>query len=206
MAPPRKADRTGQNNSGKQLSRRIMVLVNRDPMLKTPTVIWQHEKPILEEMFGEGNVTDIDPATMDEGYSATVRPDLLVHNKTQDAIQKPSDSIGLGFVFIGNPSVEYDRLTAAYGRLPEENRSFVEHIYGRQQENRFAQLLGMPELSDLPEAQLRGLILDYGYAPIPHKDAGADEKNASFALRKELATMPIDGLVKVAEDLGIQVG
>lgn len=193
-------------NSGKQLSRRIAVLVNRDPMLKTPTVIWQHEKAILEAMFGDGNVTDIDPSTMDDGYSATVRPDMLVHNKTQDVIQRPSDSAGLGFVFIGDPGVEYDRLAAAYGRMPDENRTFVEHIYGRSQDKKFANLVGQPELADLPLAQLRGLVLDYGYAPIPHKDASAEEKSDAYKRRKELADLPLAGLVKIAEDLGVQVG
>ncbi|RYH21008.1 MAG: hypothetical protein EON54_25880 [Alcaligenaceae bacterium] len=92
----------------------------------------------------------------------------------------------------------------AYGRLPDENRTFVEHIYGREQEKKFAALLGSAELSDLPPSQLRTLIMDYGYAPLPHKDASADEKNQVFALRKELAEMPLAGLCKLAEDLGIQ--
>lgn len=195
-----------RQSDDKQLSRRILVMVSRDPMLKTPRACWQHEFPILEAVFGDGNVTVIDPATLDEGYSATVRPDMLVHNKTQDTITRPSESQGLGFVFIGNPEVEYQRMADVYGRLPDENRMFVEAIYGRAQEKRFAALVGSPELSDLPEAQLRALILDYGYAPIPHKDAGADEKNNCFKLRKELSAMPLAGLVSLAETLGVEVG
>lgn len=194
------------STSDKALSRRILVLVSRDPMLKTPRGCWEHEFPILEAVFGEGNVTPIDAKTLDEGYTSTMRPDMLAHNKTQDTITRPSDSQGLGFVFIGDPGVEYERLGLVYGRLPDENRLFVESIYGRAAEKRFAALVGKPELDDLPDAQLRALVLDYGYAPIPHKDAGQDEKNEVFRLRKELSTMPKDGLVKLAEELGVQVG
>jgi len=192
--------------SSKPLSRRIHVMVKRDITSSASTTIWQHEKPILESLFGEGNITEVEAATLDEGYAAFVRPDMLVYNKTQDKIPAPSESHGMGFVFIGNAQAEYERLAAAYGRLKDEKRDTVEVVYGRFQDGRFAGLLGKPELEDLPSHQLRGLILDYGYAPIPHKDAAADEKNAVFKLRKELGEADKPTLIKIAESVGVQIG
>lgn len=190
----------------KQLSHRIPVLIKRDQLEQTPRVIWEHEKPILEMIFGEGNVTDIDPKTMDEGYREKFTPAMLIHNKTQDTVPRPSTSQGIGFVFTGSPEVEYDRLADVYGRHKDENVLLVEKVYGRLQRGTFKELVGTPSLSDLPAPQLRSLITDYGYAQEPHKDAAADEKNAVYAQRKELAVMPIDGLVKVAKELDIQLG
>lgn len=200
---PRQAE---PRQSDKQLSRRIAVLVDRDPMLKTPRAIWQHEFPILEEIFGEDKVTEIDAKVLDDGYVATVNPSMLAYNKTQDAIDRPSANLGIGHVFTGNPEVEYQRLAEVYGRHPEENILLVEKVYGRSREGRFQRMLGMPDLADLPEKQLRSLIVDYGYAPEPHKDASQDEKNAAFAKRKELAAMSMDGLIKIAQEVGVQIG
>lgn len=192
--------------SDKQLSRRIHVIVKRDITSHASATIWQHEKPILEALFGEGNIAEVPGETLDEGYTAVVRPDMLIHNKTQDKIPAPSESHGMGFVFIGNPTAEYERMATAYGRLKDEKRDTVEVVYGRMQDGRFAALLGQPTLDDLPAHQLRGLILDYGYAPIPHKDASADEKNAVFKLRKELADAGRPALVEIAQRLGVQIG
>ena len=192
--------------SYKQLSRRIHVTVMRDITSRASTTIWQHEKPILEALFGEGNIEEVPASTLDEGYTATIRPDMLIYNKTQDKIPRPSEAHGIGFVFIGNAESEYERLAKAYGRLPEEKRDTVEVVYGRAAERKFSGLLGNPTLEDLPDGQLRALILDYGYAPIPHKDASADEKNAIFKLRRELGEADSKTLVALAESLGVQVG
>lgn len=190
----------------KQLSRRICVKVKRDITSEASTTIWQHEKPILEALFGEGAITEVPAEVLDEGYSATIRPDMLIYNKTQDKIPRPSESHCIGHVFIGNPGAEYDRLAKAYGRLDKEERDTVEVIYGRAAENRFARLLGKPELDDLPDGQLRALIIDYGYAPIPHKDASADEKNVVFKMRKDLAEADGDALIALAKQVGVQIG
>lgn len=195
-----------RESAQKQLSHRIPVLIKRDQLEQTPRVIWEHEKPILELIFGEGNVLDIDPKTMDEGYRAKFTPDMLVHNKTQDTVPRPSTSQGIGFVFTGDPEVEYQRLGDVYGRAMDENVLVVEKVYGRLQRGTFKDLVGTPSLSDLPAPQLRSLITEYGYAQEPHKDASADEKNAVYAQRRELAEMPVDGLVKVAKELQIQLG
>lgn len=190
----------------KSFSRRTLVNINRDPMTMTPRVIWDHEKPILEELFGQGNVLDVDPKTLDDGYKAKFAPSMLVYNKTQDKVPRPSETQGIGFVFAGNADNEYQRLMEVYGRHKEENVYLVEKIYGRAQSGNFARLLGKPELSDLPETQLRGIIIEHGYAQEPHKDASADEKNHIFKLRKDLSEMPIDGLVKVAKELEVTLG
>lgn len=190
----------------KVLSRRILVNVKRDMTDIIPRVVWQHELPILQELFQEGNVTVVDASTMDEGYSATVRPDLLPYNKTMDRVPKPSTTVGIGHVFIGDPQGEYERLSQVYGKHPEVNILLVEKIYGRFQEGRFSALLGSPEIADLPDTQLRALALDYGYAPEPHKDAGPDEKNAAWAKRKALQEANRDTLIKIAEEIGVEIG
>lgn len=190
--------------SDKVLSRRVLVNVKRDMTAVIPRVLWQHEVPLLLELFE--NVTEVDPSTLDEGYSGTPRPDLLPYNKTMDKVAKPSTTVGIGHVFIGDHESEYQRLEAVYGKHPDENVHMVAKIYGRFQDGKFSRLLGEPELSDLPETQLRGLILDYGYAPEPHKDAGPDEKNEAWKKRKALATMTCADMVKIAEELGVQIG
>jgi|GEM_PF-6681736 len=193
------------SNSEKQLSRRVLVNIKRDMTEITPRVIWQHEKPILEELFGEGNITEVDPATLDEGYNPKASPSMLIYNKTQDVVQKPSETQGIGFVFIGDPAVEYQRLAEVYGKHKDENVLLVEKIYGREQSGQFRRLMGSPSLTDLPEAQIRSLILGYGYAPDTHKDASQEEKQATLAMRKALAEMKHDGLVKLAEEVGVEI-
>ena len=188
------------------LSRRILVNVKRDMTAITPKVIWQHELPILEEIFGEGNVTSVDAAVMDEGYTGTPRPDLLPYNKTMDRVPKPSTTVGIGHVFIGDHQGEYDRLSSVYGKHPDQDILLVEKIYGRFQDGKFSKLLGEPEFADLPDTQLRGLILDYGYAPEPHKDAGPEEKNEAWKKRKELMAADRADLVKIAEEVGVEIG
>lgn len=193
------------NTSEKQLSRRVLVNIKRDMTEITPRVIWQHEKPILEELFGEGNITEVDPSTLDEGYNPKASPAMLIYNKTQDVVQKPSETQGIGFVFIGDPAVEYQRLAEVYGKHKDENVLLVEKIYGREQSGQFRRLMGSPSLNDLPEAQIRSLILGYGYAPDTHKDATQEEKQATLAARRALAEMKHDGLVKLAEEVGVEI-
>lgn len=192
------------SSSSKVLSRRILVNIKRDVMEVTPRVIWQHELPILQELFED--VKEVDPATLDEGYQAKPRPDMLPYNKTMETVQRPSVSLGIGFVFIGSPEAEFQRLEAVYGKHHSENILMVEKIYGRFQGGKFEALMGTPELADLPEQQLRSLVLSYGYAPDPHKDAPAEEKQAIWDKRKALAAMGVPELVKIAEEVGVQIG
>jgi hypothetical protein len=197
---------TPNTTSDKTLSRRILVNIKRDMTEITPRVIWAHEKPLLEAIHEEGNVNAVDVSTLDEGYRAKPSPDMLVYNKTMEKPARPSESLGLGFVFIGNAEAEYQRLFDVYGRMPDENVRVVEKVYGRFQGGSFARLMGSPELDDLPEAQLRALVLDYGYAPEPHKDAAPDEKNEMWARRKALFAMGHAELVKTAQEVGVELG
>lgn len=170
----------------KLLSRRVLVVVKRDQTTATPRVVWQHEIPILEAIFGEGNVTLPDPSTMDDGYSPKIARELLIYNKSQDPILPPSETASIGFVFIGSPAVEYERLVGAYGMHPEVRQSYCENVYGRFQENRFSGVLGRATLEDLPEAQLRQLVRDFG-----GEDRAKD--------------MKAEDLSKLAAELGVEV-
>ncbi len=198
MARPKTAP-----DSTKQLSRRVLALITRDVTEKTPRVVWQHELPILEAVFGEGNTVVIDASTMDDGYNPKASANLMPFNKVQDQIQKPSEMASIGFVFVGDPRVEYDRLVAVYGRMQEVNVAVAEHVYGRFQSGKFESVVGHPEVEDLPEEQLRQLAISYGYIPATHKDSSTEEKADALAKQKALAVMPHDGLVKLAEELSI---
>lgn len=176
--------------ASKILSRRVLVNIRRDQTAATPRAVWQHEIPILEDVFGEGSAQVVeDPAKLlDEGYSARPGPDLTPHNKKQDPIPRPSESIGLGWVFAGDPQAEYDRLAACYGMHPEVKQTYAEHVYGRFQTGRFSLVVGAAELDDMPDDQLRHTVLGWG----------ADPAEVKAADRAALLTM--------AEDLGVQVG
>lgn len=197
--------RNAKPASDKLLSRRVLVNIKRDMTTSTPTVIWQHEIPVLQAMFGEDEVTVLDPATLDEGYRPKPAPEMLVHNKNQEQIPKPSESQGIGFVFVGSPDVEYQRLAAAYGWHPEIKVTMVEHVYGRFQEGRFTDVVGQAELSDLPAAQLIDLIKSYGYLPEVGFDANKEEKEAAAKARRELLAKPQEALVKIAEEVGVTI-
>ena len=170
----------------KVLSRRVLVNVKRDQTTATPRIVWQHELPILEAIYGEGNVPIIEPDTLDEGYTDKPARELLIYNKEQDKIPRPSEACGIDFVFIGSPAVEYERLVGAYGMHPEVRMSWAENVYGRFQTGRFSAVIGKPTLEDLPEAQLRQLVNDYGGPEVAKKTEAKD-------------------LPRVAADLGVAI-
>jgi hypothetical protein len=173
----------------KILSRRVLVTLVRDQTAATPRVVYQHEIPLLEVLFGEGNAKPVDPEALDEGFSTRPSADMLVHNKRQDPIPRPSESAGLGHVFIGDPRGEFERLAACYGMHPEVKVSVVEHVYGRFAEGRFSAVVGGPDLSDLPPDQLRELTRQWGGDPDAIKAADTREK-----------------LLALAEETGVQIG
>lgn len=168
------------------LSRRVLVTIRRDQTATTPRVIWQHELPILEEMFGEGNVAVVEPTTLDEGYNPRTSRELLIYNKEQDKILPPSETANIGFVFTGDPQAEFQRLVAAYGMHVEDRVSNAEKVYGRFQDGKFAAVLGTASLEDLPPAQLRQLITDY-----------AGPERAKATKDEDLAT--------VAAEVGVEI-
>lgn len=195
---PRKA-------ADKTLSRRVLVNVSRDAVTKTPRVVWQHEIPVLEAVFGEGNVVEVDPVTLNEGYSKKASRELLPFNKEQDQILPPSETNGIGFVFIGEPAVEYERMAQVYGKHPDVNMSMVENVYGRFQSGMFKSVIGKAEVEDLPEQQLRQLAKEHGYLPVVSEKSTTEEKKAASDMQRALAVMPHEELVKLAEDLGVEV-
>lgn len=171
----------------KVLSRRVLVNIRRDQTTATPRVVWQHELPILEAIFGEGEVKVVEPETLDEGYTDKPSRELLIFNKEQDKIPRPSESSGIDFVFIGSPAVEYERLVGAYGMHPEVRESWCEKVYGRFQSGRFSSVIGKPSLEDLPEAQLRQLVGDYAGADVAKKTEAKDLTRVAVELGIEVA-------------------
>lgn len=188
------------------VSRRVLVTIKRDQTAETPRVVWAHEIPLLEEIHGEGNVKPVESATLDDHFSPKVSPEMLVHNKVQDAISPPSTNLGLGFVFLGDHRVEYQRLEAVYGMHPEVKMPIVEKVYGRFQDDKFSRLLGQPEVEDLPDAQLRELVASYGGAPQqPAYEATADEKKQALAAIQAFRTAPRQKLLEQAAELGVEI-
>lgn len=200
MAPPRKI----AADSNKQLSRRVLVAIDRDMTSKTPRVIWQHEIPILEAIHGEGKVVLVEADTLDEGYSAKPSPDMLVHNKRQDAVAPPSRTVGIGYVFIGDPRNEFDRLATVYGWHPEVKETMAENVFGRFALGRFTELVGRPVLEDLPDEQLRELVRAYGGAPADATFKATDEeRRAAAAAITAFNALAGAELVALARELGV---
>lgn len=142
------------------LSRRVMVMINRDVTTKTPIIVWEHEIPLLEAVHGEGTVQLVEKAVeqLDEGFKAQ-RGDI--------AKRSPSKNLGLEDVFDGDPRAEYDRLGVRYGMHDEVKMPIVEYVYGRFDEGRFAKLVGTAGLEQLSERQLRNKLdeLKVAYPP-----------------------------------------
>lgn len=186
-------------------STRIPVLIKVEMTTHTPRVIWAHEKPILEELHGEDNVQEVSLEKLDEGYTDKVSPALLLHNKKQDRTMPPSQTLGIGFVFLGDAASEYSRLVDAYGKHPDIDMSIVEKVYGRYQSGQFERLLAKPQMQDLPDQQLRALIAEYGYPGDIGKDATPQEKADHAQKVRELRDLPTEGLLALAEEVGVEI-
>jgi hypothetical protein len=208
------AERPRAAASRASLSRRILVTIDQGMTIKTPKVIWEHELPIFQEVHGGGaeegeggavSVVEDPEAFLDKDHKPRQRLDMLQHNKRQDDLTKPSEAAQLGFVFIGNPKEEWDRLAAAYGKCDDEDKLVVERIYGRARELRLAAMLGKPSLKDLPIPQLRQLIVGTGYVVDVAKDTPEAEKPAVLARRKEFLELDVAGLVKLADAEGVAI-
>lgn len=185
----------------RMLSRRVLVIVDREMSTKTARVVWEHEIPILLDIFGDGKVMPVDPASMDEGYEAKPSADLLAYNKKQDQIQRPSETACLGYVFGGDAHAEYQRLAEAYGKHKDVNILLVEKSYGRFQDGRFERAVGQARHSDMPAAQLRELILGAGYLPTITKESTDAEKHEAQRARAKLMAMAQEDLVKQADSM-----
>lgn len=187
--------------SNTPISRRALVTVKRDMTTITPAFVWQHEKPILEAIFGEGNVNEVDPATLDEGYKAKVSPDMLIYNKKQDQIKRPSEVSGIGYAFAGDPRAEYERLAISYGMHAEKKMPNVEYVYGRFQDGKFAAIVGTAGHEDMPAAQLREIVIGNGWLPQISKESTDAEKRAATEARATLNAMAREDLIKLADEL-----
>lgn len=196
---------TAKTESTSPLSRRVLVSIGGDITSALSKVIWQHEIPLLEEIWGEGNVRELDPALLDDGYTAKISPALLPHNKKQDHIEKPSETAGIGFVFVGDARQEYERLGSVYGRHTEHNLLYVEHVYGRFQTGNFQKMLGLADFDDMPDAQLRQVAIEHGHLPIVSRDATQEERRAEAAARAALYAMPREPLLKLVTDLAAAI-
>lgn len=197
---------TRQPADRKTLSRRVLIEIDRDMTAKTSKVVWDHEIAVLEAIFGEGRVRRLEAAALNEGYTDKVSPALLPWNKKQEPLPKPSDALGIGYVFIGDPRAEYDRLAGAYGKLAEENILAVEKVYGRFQDGRFA-MIGGAELEDLPDTQLRSLLEAYGLTPTGgDKDMSDAQKNEAAAMRATYLAATRADLLKACTDGGVTLG
>lgn len=192
---------TRKPTADKILSRRVLVTVKRDALEVVPRIVWEHEIPLLQEIHGEGNIVNVDAKTMDESYNPKPSPDMLVYNKKQDIIKPPSETAGIGYVFASDARAEHARLGDVYGKMPEENRLVVEHVYGRFQEGRFSAVVGSAELDDMPEAQLRDTIIAYGWLPQTAKDSTDAERREASEARRKLFEMPHAELVALAESV-----
>lgn len=103
------------------MSKRVLVIVDRSMTDKTPKLVWEHEKRLLEEVHG-CSVIDVDPSTLDA---------------------MPMDHYGIGEDFkCSSIEDEYFRLGNVYGMHPQVQVSIVEHVYGRLEEGRFEKVLG----------------------------------------------------------------
>jgi hypothetical protein len=144
------------------LSRRVLVKVHRGLTDNTPTIVFQHEIPILEAIHGEGQVADVtEEATksMNEGF----KPRRGDRGKL-----KPSVAVGLGEVFCGDHRQEFARLELLYGRHPSIDVSWVENVYGRFQDGKFSAVLGAATLEDMGIRQLRQRCTEEDLKYEPH--------------------------------------
>lgn len=188
------------------LSRRVAVTVRRDAMTDSARVVWAHEVPILELIFGEGNVREVPSEKLDEGYARKATADMMPFNKTQDQIMPPSETLRVGWVFTGDPEAEYERLKGAYGRHIDVPQPNVEFLYGRYQTGRFRDLLGRPRLEDLPAAQLRDLVLAHGYSlPVATYESDDAERKQAAEAWARFRTADHATLVKLAREVGAEI-
>lgn len=154
------------------MSKRVLALVQRsgngaNVTDRTPTSVWEHEVPILEEIHGEGSVTVIeDPDDiLDKGIVADRKQHI-------DYIIKCAQ---LGEEFSGDPSEEYQRLVIKYGQHSEVKMSNVEKVYGSFREGAFKRaVMGSGNSGSAKDdlAQLRATCDELGidYKPTDKRD------------------------------------
>ncbi len=157
------------SDDSRTLSRRVLVTIYKDSTDNLVRVAWQHEIPILELVHDvetgsegrRGGIEVVDSSQLDDGYSAKIPQAFQIHNKTGETAARPSDSAGLGFVFVGDARAEYARLEQLYGADSKSGVAYVEQAYGRFRDGRFEDHVGGATVEDMPEAQLRSVLSAY---------------------------------------------
>lgn len=135
------ADRAikAQQNLTPPRTRRVLVTVKRGPTDDTPYICFRHELPLLEEVFGEGNVvevTDTDPDGRRLLRTALKAKGPVVHQESEDADGEVTTT-PKHYDPADDPREEYNRLSQVYGMHREVNMSVVEKVYGQFREGRF---------------------------------------------------------------------
>lgn len=196
--PPRAA-----KTSNVPVSRRVAVLVTHrlDNNTKTTRTAWTHELPLLEAVHGEGNITEIPDDKLNEHFHPKPSSDMVPWNRKQDALVPPAESLGVGFVFTGDVESEYDRLCNVYGKHPDVNMSYCEHVYGRFQSGKFSELVIPGSLEDMPAAQLRQLVRAYGYVPVVEKDSTPEFRKEAIDRHKEVSGASRERLIEIITEL-----
>lgn len=148
------------------MSKRVLALVQRtgngtNITDLTPTVVWEHEVPILEELHGTIDVID------ESRYQELLDRDVVENRQTiLDEIIK---NTGLGKEFTGTAEDEYARLINKYGQHPDVKVPVVEKVYGSLREGKFKNACGGYE--SMTAAELRKILDDAGiqYPPAAKK-------------------------------------
>lgn len=142
------------------MSKRVLVLVQRagngaNVTDKTPTVVWEHEVAILEEVHGEGAVEVIED--IEDMLDNSVTKDRKV---ILDHIVKTNR---IGEVFTGDPFEEYQRLSVKFGMHGDVRMSNVEKVYGSYREGSFRAACGSGDDTEgMSVGQLRVLCDELG--------------------------------------------
>ena len=108
------------------MSKRVLVLVQRagngaNITDRTPTVVYEHEVSILEEVHGEGSIEVIEDAD-------DILDKSITKNRREN-IEHICKTTGIGVEFNGDAFEEYQRLAAKYDQHTEVRMSNVEKVY-----------------------------------------------------------------------------
>lgn len=120
-------------------TRRVLINVKRGPTDDTPYICFRHEIPILEEVFGEGNVVEVldtDPDGRRLMRTALKAKGPVVQQEVEDADGDVTTE-AKHYDPADDPREEYNRLSQVYGMHKEVNMTVVEKVYGPFREGRF---------------------------------------------------------------------
>lgn len=139
------------------MSKRVLALVRRSGggsniTDETPTVVYEHEVPLLEEIHGSVEVISDPEKLLDD----EVRKDRA------QQIDHIAKTMGLGIEFAGDPFEEFQRMQMKYGMHPEIRTSVVEKVYGDFRSGSFTRACGTMALESLSSSQLRDMCDELG--------------------------------------------